>query len=486
MTVMDAVGRLVPDDIRKLFLFEKLTDEQVDWLAEHGWVAEVPGGAVVLAEGADALALVILLDGTISMSKRVGQDDVEINRTEQVGVYAGATQSYLEGGDVHHYTATVRAVSDVRLFVLPADDFAWAVRTWFPMAMHLLEGIFLGLQNSQQIIGQRQRLLALGALSAGLTHELNNPAAAASRATSALRERFTGMRHKFAKLAHDEIDPRLLEVLVDLQEEAVGAVASAPRLSALEEGDREDGITAWLEEREVAGAWDLAPIFVSAGATTDLLERVAARAPADVLGGALQWLANTLETELLLDEVADSVARISTLVAAAKEYSNMDRSPQQRVDIHDGIDSTLVMLSAKLKHVAVETDFDRSIPAVPVFSGELNQVWTNLIDNAIHATDGRGTISIRTRLENECVRVDIADDGPGIPADLRQRIFDPFFTTKPVGQGTGLGLDISYRIVVARHGGDLTVESTPGDTRFIVRIPLTQRREPSIDAAGTV
>jgi signal transduction histidine kinase len=478
MTVHDRCGRLSAAALRDLFLFEKLDDEQLGWLASHGWVCEIESGAEVLSEGSDAEVFIMLLEGTISMSRRVGPDDVEITRTDQVGVYAGATQSYLEEGEVHHYTATVRALTDVRLFVLDREDFAWAVRTWFPMAMHLLEGVFLGMQNSQQIVGQRQQLLALGALSAGLTHELNNPAAAAARATSALRERVQGMRHKLAKLAHEELDPRLLELLVEVQEQAVLAVTEAPQLSSLDEAAREDEITDWLDDHEIEGAWELAPVFVASGTTGEFLDGLAQRAPADVLPRALQWLASTLETELLLDEIADSVSRISTLVAAAKQYSNMDRSPHVRADVHKGIESTLVMLSAKLKTVEVVTDFDRTLPLVPMYAGELNQVWTNLLDNAVQAMDGQGKITVRTSLDGDAVRVEVADEGPGVPVELRQRIFEPFFTTKPTGQGTGLGLDISYRIVVARHGGDLTVESEPGDTRFIVRLPLTERRQP--------
>jgi signal transduction histidine kinase len=478
MTVHDRRGRLSAAELRNLFLFEKLDDEQLDWLSSHGWVAAIDSGAEVLAEGSDAEVFIMLLEGTISMSRRVGPDDVEITRTDQVGVYAGATQSYLEEGEVHHYTATVRALTDVRLFVLDREDFAWAVRTWFPMAMHLLEGVFLGMKNSQQIVGQRQQLLALGALSAGLTHELNNPAAAAARATSALRERVQGMRRKLAKLAHEELDPRLLELLVEVQEQAVLAVNEVQQLSSLDEAAREDEITGWLDGHDIDDGWELAPIFVAAGTTGDFLDGLAQRAPADVLPGALQWLASTLETELLLDEIADSVSRISTLVAAAKQYSNMDRSPHVRADIHKGIESTLVMLSAKLKTVEVVTEFDRTLPLVPMYAGELNQVWTNLLDNAVQAMDGHGKITVRTSLDGDAVRVEVGDEGPGVPAELRQRIFEPFFTTKPTGQGTGLGLDISYRIVVARHGGDLTVESEPGDTRFIVRLPLTERRQP--------
>jgi signal transduction histidine kinase len=477
MTVDERVGRLSTEELRQLFLFEKLSDDQLKWLAAHGWVAELPAGATVLEEGTPAEVLIVLLSGTITMSRRVGQDDVETARTDQVGVYAGAMQSYLDDREQQKYSASIRVVSDARFFVLGSDDFAWAMRTWFPMAIHLLEGLFYGMRNSQQIIGQRQQLLALGALSAGLTHELNNPAAAAVRATSALRDRVAGMRHKLAMLAHDELDTRLLELLVDVQEEAVQAVSEAPKLTALEESEREDEVTDWLDERGVPGGWELAPIFVGAGTTTQFLDKVADGAPGDMLEGALRWLAYTLETELLLDEITDSVTRISSLVAAAKQYSNMDRAPHERVDIHAGLESTLVMLADKLKEIEVVTDYDRSLPPIPVYAGELNQVWTNLIDNAVQAMDGHGKLTIRTSMDGDRVRVEIGDTGPGVPEGLRQRIFEPFFTTKPIGQGTGLGLDISYRIVVGRHGGDLTVESQPGDTRFIVRLPLTERAQ---------
>jgi signal transduction histidine kinase len=475
---MDRVGQLTPAELRTLFLFEELSDERLQWLSEHGWVTELPSGTVVLEEGAPAEVFVVLVSGTITLSRRVGQDDVETTRTDQKGVYAGAMQSYVDDPSRQTYTATMRVVTDARLFVLTAADFAWAMRTWFPMAIHLLEGLFLGMRSSQQIVGQRQQLLALGALSAGLTHELNNPAAAAVSATSALRDRVAGMRRKLAMLAHEELDPRMLEALVDVQEEAVQGVSLAPRLTAVQESEREDEIERWLDEHGIRASWELAPIFVGAGATTGFLDKVAAGPTDDILEGALRWLAYTLETELLITEITDSVTRISTLVEAARQYSHMDRAPYERIDIHTGLDSTLVMLSGKLKNIHVVTDYDHTLPPVPVYAGELNQVWTNLIVNAAQAMDGAGTMTIRTGMDGDRVRVEICDTGPGVPEELRQRIFEPFFTTKPIGHGTGLGLDISYRIVVARHGGDLTVESAPGDTRFIVRLPLTERPQP--------
>jgi signal transduction histidine kinase len=466
--------KLSRDELRTLFLFEALTDEQLDWLADRGWVAEAPAGDI-LVEGEPADLFVILLAGTITLSTRVGPDDVEMSRTDQRGVYAGAWQSYLPNADTLTYSATARALTESRLFVIRGVDFGQAVRDWFPMAIHLLEGLFLAMRRSQQIVGQRQQLMALGSLAAGLTHELNNPAAAAVRANAALRDRVAGMRHKLALLAHDEIDHQVLELLVDVQEEAVQAVRTVPQLSPLEESEREDKLTDWLAHRGISDGWTLAPIFVAAGSTTEFLERVAGAAPPEMLEGALRWLAYTLETELLLNEITDSVTRISTLVEAAKQYSHMDRAPFERSDIHVGIKSTLAMLAGKLTGLNVVKDFDHTLPSVPIYAAELNQVWTNLIDNAVQAMGGSGTLTVRTARDDDMIRVDVGDTGPGIPRELRQRIFEPFFTTKPVGQGTGLGLDICYRIVVVRHGGDLRVESEPGDTRFVVRLPLTER-----------
>ena len=466
MTLAEGTERLPVQALRELFLFEKLSEEQLRWLAEHGWVTEAPSGDTVLAEGTPAELFIVLLSGTITMSFRVGRDDVETVRTDQVGVYGGAMQAYVANRAGQTYTATIRVVSDARFFVLRAEDFAWMMQAWFPMAIHLLEGLFLGMRTSAHIIGQRQQLLALGALSAGLTHELNNPAAAAVRATAALRDRVAGMRQKLAMLAKEDVDPRLLRLLVDVQEEAVRAVPEAPKLTPIQESEREDALTDWLDEHGIPDGWEL-----------EFLDELDDQAPPAMLEGALRWLAYTLETELLMNEITDSVTRISSLVAAAKQYSNMDRAPHERVDIHAGLKSTLVMLAGKLEGLEVVKDFDPSLPKVPVYVGEPNQVWTNLIDNAVQAMNGHGTLTVRSSMDGDRVRVEIGDTGPGIPQKLRQRIFEPFFTTKPVGQGTGLGLDISYRIVVGRHGGDLTVESQPGDTRFIVRLPLTERSQ---------
>jgi signal transduction histidine kinase len=459
------------DELRTLFLFEKLTDEQLGWLCEHGHIEHHEPGYVI-REGEPATCLYVLLDGTIALSRTIGGDEVETTRTDQKGVYAGAWAAFMDNEANRNYNASMRAITPVRLFTLSAADFTALMRQWFPMALHLLEGVFYGTQRTQRAVGERERLLALGSLSAGLTHELNNPAAAAVRATSDLRLRVAGMRQKLSKIAGGAWDRSQLETLMGIQERAAEQVAKAPELSPLEASDREDEMADWLADHGINNAYKIAPTFVQSGLDPAWLEQVHDLVGDDMLEGAVGWLNYTLETELLMNEIEDSTNRISTLVTAAKQYSQMDRAPHQVLDVHELLDSTLVMLSRKIGDVQVVKDYDRTLPDIPVYGAELNQVWTNIIDNALQAMGGAGTLTIRTSRVDERLQVEIGDTGPGIPADVVGRIFEPFFTTKPVGEGTGLGLDISWRIVVNKHHGDLSVESKPGDTRFRVRLPL--------------
>jgi signal transduction histidine kinase len=472
---MSESKRMGVDELRTLFLFESLSDDQLAWLSNSGFVEDVPSGSDIYVEGEPAARFFVVVSGTVSMSRRVHGDDVEVVRTSQRGVYGGATQAALGDRVPQIYPNSLRAVSDVTLFVLPADNFAWMMREWFPMAMHLLEGLFFGMRNSQTLVGERQRLLALGSLSAGLTHELNNPAAAAVRATAVLRERITAMRHKLALIADGRLDGRQLHDLVELQEAAVKRAASAEKLSPLQASDAEDALGDWLDEHDIAGGWDLAGTLVAGGVDVAWLDQIAGAVGAENLEAAVRWLTYTVETELLMGEIDDAVTRISSLVAAAKEYSQLDRAPHQTVDVHELLDATLVMLSGKIPSgVRINKEYDRGLPAIPAYPAELNQVWTNLIDNSLWAMAGEGTLTVHTERDGDWLIVEIADSGPGIPPEVRPRIFEPFFTTKPVGEGTGLGLDISYRIVVHKHHGDIRVESRPGDTRFRVLLPVSE------------
>ncbi|WP_340685007.1 ATP-binding protein [Amycolatopsis coloradensis] len=464
------------EELRGLFLFEHLSEEQLDWIDEHAVLEHYTGGETVIREGEPATCFYLLLSGALRMTRLVGGTEVETIRSDQRGAYCGATQFFVHQETEHTYGASVHAVSDLTFLTLPAAEFATEFRRWFPMATHLLEGMYLGWRNSDTVIGSRRRLLALGELSAGLTHELNNPAAAAVRATASLRERVAGMRHKLAMLAKKNVDPTLLEQLLDIQEQLVKQVASAPKLTAMRQADREDEIGDWFDDHGIDQGWDLADIYVRAGLTVPDLDRLLDSVGETFLDGAVRWLAYALETEMLMGEIEDSTTRISVLVGKAKQYSQMDRAPHQWIDVHEGLDSTLVMLAGKIAPgIRVVKEYDHAVPRIPAYAGELNQVWTNIIDNALGAMGAEGTLTLRTSRVDDHAHVEIGDTGPGIPAEVRQRIFEPFFTTKPVGQGTGLGLDISWRIVVERHQGDLRVDSRPGDTRFTVCLPVSEQ-----------
>lgn len=472
--------KCMAEELRSLFLFEALTDDQLEMLCADGHIENFPAGPLCV-EGEPATCFYVLLDGELVMSKRSGGVDIQTNRTSQRGVYCGAWSAYIPGEE-HLYQASVRLTRPSKFFVLDAEAFADFMESQFPMAVHLLEGHMVGGLRQNQIIGQREKLLALGQLSAGLTHQLNNPAAATARAVSDLRDRVGKMRHKLAMLADGKFTAEALRILVSIQDEVAEQVAKnkTQELTALETSDREDLIGDWLDDHGISGGWDYAPTFVEAGLDVDWLERVSASVE-DVdatasLQGAIGWLKYTIETELLMNQIAEASKRISALLAGAKQYSQMDRAPYQSANVHELIHSTLMMFGGKVGKdtpVKLVWEKDKTLPELLCYPGDLNQVWTNIIDNAIQAMDGKGTLTIRTMRESDTmVRVEICDDGPGIPEDIIGRIFTPFFTTKPFGEGTGLGLDLAWRIVVEKHRGNLSVQSVPGDTRFIVCLPL--------------
>jgi signal transduction histidine kinase len=469
---MTSIRDCTPDLLRTLFLFESLSDERLRYLCEHGTIVQVEPGWLY-RQGEDATCFYVLLDGTLVMSRRVGDEDVEVNRTSFRGSYVGAWTAYLGDLVPQVYDSSVRVTEPATFFQMDSSVLRDVMQEWFPMAQHLLTGLFQGFTTRQRTTAQRERLLALGSLSAGLTHELNNPAAAAVRATATLQQRVSKMREKLAALAAGHLDEAALQTLIKFQDDAAQRVAAAPKLSAIESADREDELSDWLDDHGISGAYEIAPTFVQAGIDVDWLDLVANAAPSDSLAGAIHWLYYTIDTELLMKEITDSTTRISTLIGAAKHYSQMDRSPHQTADLRELLDSTLVMLAGKIPPgVTVVKEYEETLPPVPSYAAELNQVWTNIIDNAVQAMGDTGTLTIRTRRDDEYATVQIADTGPGIPDEIKDRIFEPFFTTKPIGHGTGLGLDIAWRIVVNKHRGYLKVTSVPGATTFTVRLPL--------------
>jgi len=468
--------RLTSEQLRSLFLFEALDDDQLAWLAERGRVVEYSAGSTIHAEGAPASCFFVLLSGTIAMFGRVQGGEIELFRSDYRGSYTGAFDAYMGERRSQVYSGTSRALTDCRLFELPAAEFGRAIREWFPMATHMLEGRSIQGQAATDTIARHERLVALGTVTAGLTHELNNPVAALTSASARLRDMLAETREKIGLIVRSQLPPDQLEAIADLAGGALEQRRDAPKLSPLEASDLEDELADWLEDHDVAGAWEIAPTLVAAGVDREWLEHLAEVVPAPHLGVGLSYPVRALESDSLLDEITDAAERISGLLASAKQYSQMDRAPLQSVDVHDGLDATLTMFGHKLgEGIEIVRDYDRDLPKISAFPGELNQVWTNLIHNAADAMEGDGTLTVRTRTEDDDhLMVEIGDTGPGVPEDVRTRVFEPFFTTKEVGKGTGLGLDIAWRIVVGRHGGEIRLESEPGNTRFQVILPLQQ------------
>ena len=390
----EELRRLSPDELRTLFLFESLTDEQLQWLSEAGYVESAHDG-IVFNEGDEATCCYVLLSGEIRLCKLSHGELVEINRTGQRGVYAGAFNAFFGADDHKSYTATMQVTQPSEFFVIGAETMATMMNTWFPMAVHLIEGFVMGMRRTNETLGERERLLALGSLSAGLTHELNNPAAAAVRAAATLRQRVSGMRSKLAMLADGTLDATKLHQIVALQDDAVERLEKTKDkdISPMELSDAEDSLTDWLDDHDVQASWDVAPVLAAAGLDVPWMENVLTAVGPKYLEGAVRWLMYTIDTESLMNEIDDSVTRISTLVGAAKQYSQIDRAPYQIVDLRELLKSTLVMMSGKLQGLDVVKDFDPELPPIPAYAAELNQVWTNIIDNAVSAMGGSGTLT---------------------------------------------------------------------------------------------
>jgi signal transduction histidine kinase len=465
------------EDLRSTFLFEKLSDEQLDTLGALGTEVMFPAGETIFVEGQPADFLWVLLNGEVELTRHVGGQRIVIGTLSDPGSYAGGIRAFAASGTGGGYRATATTLRPSGFFQLPSEHLGRLLDEWLPMAKHLLDGYIHTFEAIEVAVRERGHLISLGTLAAGLAHELNNPAAAAKSGSADLRV-VVGRLVAFVDwLAKVGLAPAQVRAALDLQSEAVARSAAAQKHSIIEIGRLEEEIGAWLEGHNVANSWDLASTFVAADLDVPWLETAAHIVGADNFSGVLNWIGDTLLATAVLDEIDDATARISQLVSVVKDYSYVDRSVDQEVDIHEGIEKTLVILRHKLRMgIEVVRDYDDALPHIRADGSELNQVWTNLIDNAIDALDGHGQVGIRTRADERAVLVEIADQGRGIAPELASRIFDPFFTTKEVGKGSGLGLDIVRRIVIDRYGGEVSFESVAGETRFLVRLPLAPRQ----------
>jgi signal transduction histidine kinase len=459
-------GSALAAELGSLELLTGLTPDQLTQLASAGTQVLLEPGTEGWTEGGPADLWWLLLEGQLDLARHIGREDVVVGRFTAPGQWAGGFRAWDPNGI---YLATGRATAPSRLFRLPATELRRLSDEWFPFGGHLIRGVYGTARTVESTARQRDSLVTLGTLAAGLAHELNNPASAATRAAHALDEECQALLSAIRRLATVHIEAEQFLALESLRQELA---PPAGLQDPLELAELEERLGDWLSEHDIDRAWDLAPALAAAGADEAWLERASAVFSGAALAPALEWVGSVVTTRTLLGEVRESTRRVSELVDAVRSYSQMDRGSLQPTDVTEGIENTLVMLGHKLRNgVVVQRDYPVDVPHVEAYPGELNQVWTNLIDNAVDAMDGSGTLTLSTRRDGTGVVVEIADTGPGMPSEVVERAFEAFFTTKEVGKGTGLGLDIARRIVVERHGGAITVDTGSHGTTMRVALP---------------
>jgi signal transduction histidine kinase len=453
------------DELRQLAIFEKVNDERLQRLLDVGHTVEIEPGLQLFTEGDPADHWWVLVDGAVDLFRTVGREEARVGQMLP-GRWAGGFRAWDDDGV---YLATGRGVEFGRLRKVPAHDLRDLMEEWLPLAVHLVRGVFGTARTIEATVRQRESLVTLGTLSAGLAHELNNPASAAVRTVGTMGTTLDGLLASLGQLAEGAITAEQFLALERLRRTIEPPAATR---SPMQISDAEEELGEWLEDHDVEDAWALAATLAGAGVPIDWCEKAADLLPGRALQAGLSWVAGTLSVAAQLGELREATGRVSELVSAVRSYTQMDRASLQPVDVVEGLTSTLVMLGHKLKDgVEVQRDFAPDLPRIDAYAGELNQVRTNLLDNAADAMDGVGTLRISTRAEDDAIVIEIADSGPGLSPEAESRAFDAFFTTKDVGKGTGLGLDIARRVVVERHQGTIELVREGGETVARIRLP---------------
>ncbi|HJX90943.1 MAG TPA: ATP-binding protein [Pyrinomonadaceae bacterium] len=458
--------------LRRVHVFSDLPDDQLKWFAENVRDERFAAGDILFRKGDPPDWMAVFLEGEMHAYRDDNAHEGYVY-ISKAGDPASEVTGVLPFSRMTQFTVTGRAAMASRILRFPVQLFPELLQR-MPILAKRLVGIMSDRVRETTTADQQQdKLMALGKLSAGLAHELNNPAAGANRAANDLILVLAELRAADLRLCRHELTVEQEDAISTFENAALEHSATTRQLNSLEQSDREDLVASWLEDHGVADPWKLSGNLVEAGIDAEALQRISAGLDEKAFADVVARVNAQLAAAKLASEIKAATSRISELVGAIKEYSYMDQASVQEVDLNKSLVSTLLILKYKLKrkNIVVTRDYDEELPRIKAYGSELNQVWTNLIVNAVDAMSEGGTLKVRTKKEPTDILVEIRDNGPGIPPDLRSRIFEPFFTTKPVGEGTGLGLDTVARIV-RKHRGNIRFESKPGDTCFQVRLPL--------------